>query len=363
MKNVRIPFIPLDYEDRYKAVEKELMVDYEQGNIYVVSKDDRSVIIDITQKIKDQLERLSGDNVIVNVQGLGEVNLTEIINKLYANGIQLTDIGDEKAIYQSKKDRIDNQSIECKYKRIQITNFDEARNYMVPQKFGDGVRWVYLPGYTGSDDEEYDTGDEDPDDGNKSNKVLSINPINAKIFLMATKRQKTVNLVDNSLVVLPTVLDEFCEIYWYLTTTSQEITLIFGSNVIFRGANQPVVSGKQLYKFVTFDHGETWLAECNVYSNTSVGDPVDDVVTVSYLQKYYLSKIDILADYTSTVDLKKNYATLNYLKDKYYNKDEINERFCTLNNLTTVLENYEPINAEVDARTVLLINKIAEKEE
>ncbi len=42
--NSRYPVIALDYAEKDKAVKKELLVDYNTGNIYVVSATDKTII-------------------------------------------------------------------------------------------------------------------------------------------------------------------------------------------------------------------------------------------------------------------------------------------------------------------------------
>lgn len=83
----RVPIIALSYDERDKAVPKELLVDYDTGKIYVVSAYDKTVIFDLTQEISNYLLEagVNGDNLVVNIDGVGEVNLEEIINNLYSN--------------------------------------------------------------------------------------------------------------------------------------------------------------------------------------------------------------------------------------------------------------------------------------
>ena len=69
--NSRIPVIALPYSERQKAVPKELLIDYETGNIYVVSATDKSIIFNITEKILQKLDSVTGDKIIVNIEGVG----------------------------------------------------------------------------------------------------------------------------------------------------------------------------------------------------------------------------------------------------------------------------------------------------
>ena len=83
----RIPVIPLSYADRHLAVEKELVVDYETGKIYIISSQNREVIFDITEIIKKEASEAAGDNITVEIEGIGHTDIGTILNKLYKSSI------------------------------------------------------------------------------------------------------------------------------------------------------------------------------------------------------------------------------------------------------------------------------------
>lgn len=89
----RIPVIPLSYADRHLAVEKELIVDYETGKIYIISSQNKEVIFDITELIKKEASEAAGDKITVEIEGLGKVNIGDILNELYASNTTLTNSG------------------------------------------------------------------------------------------------------------------------------------------------------------------------------------------------------------------------------------------------------------------------------
>lgn len=263
--NSRIPVIALPYSERHKAVKKELLIDYETGNIYVVSADDKSVIFNITAKILEKLDSVTGDKIIVNIEGIGEVNLVQVLKDLKLEldeKVELSEIG--KDFYVSKPERLDGLSIESKYKNIQIKNFEKAENGMIPQKYNGEIRWVYPIQDDADSGNGLNPGTPDPDDGLET-KVVLIEPVEGKLFLRASRRLMTKNLQRDISVVLPRVLDQYTEIYWNVVTFSYSPILKFQDTVLFNKDNQPIANGFNIYKFSTWDAGETWFGTVEKY--------------------------------------------------------------------------------------------------
>lgn len=86
--NARIPVIPLPYTDKNLAVEKEVIIKYgnedEYPNIYIVDEKDRTKLWDITQGIQMSIQHSSGDNFTIEIEGLGTIELGDILNLLYS---------------------------------------------------------------------------------------------------------------------------------------------------------------------------------------------------------------------------------------------------------------------------------------
>lgn len=265
--NSRIPVIALPYSERQKAVPKELLIDYDTGNIYVVSATDKSVIFNITSKILEKIESLTADKILVNIEGIGEINLVELIKdlKLELDGkLEVSEIG--KDAYLPKTERFDSKSIESKYGNIQIKSFESAENGMIPQKYNGEIRWIYPPDSDQDSTTGTNPGTPDPDDGLET-KVFIIEPVEGKLFLRASRRLITNNLQKDCSIILPRVLDQYTEIYWNVRTYSQPILLKFQSSVIFNTEdNQPSVNSYNVYRFSTWDAGETWLATIERYN-------------------------------------------------------------------------------------------------
>lgn len=85
----RVPVIPLQYSQRQLALKKELLVDYENGKLYIVSATDKNILHDITAKITELVTAniTSGTNLTVDIQGVGIVKLGEYLKVLTEKNI------------------------------------------------------------------------------------------------------------------------------------------------------------------------------------------------------------------------------------------------------------------------------------
>ena len=264
MRNTRIPVIALPYTQKHKAVKKELVVDYDNGKLYVVSAQDSSVLFDITDNIKKQIEI---GNINVNIEGIGEVNLEQ-----YLKGIQhkidstvlVEEIGIND-IFIHKDERLDEVSLESSYRQIQVKGFNSADNYTVPQKYNGSIRWIVPNGFITDND---GTG-QNPNNG-LTNKVYLIEQLNSKIYLNASKRQMSLRLEENVEVIMPIVLDRFCEIYWCIRTYSITPNIFYNTkknNVLFKSGSESMLQPNcyHVLKYTTWDNGVNWLLEIDRY--------------------------------------------------------------------------------------------------
>ena len=347
----RIPIVPLDISQAYKAVPNELIIDRSDGNIYV--KKNGGELINVTESIKEAIEKFNSDNIIVTIEGV-QYTLTEAMIKFLNETIQLKEIGEE-AKYIIKQDRIDDSSIESKFKRVQMRNFDQAENGAFPQKHNGVLRWVKLPEKLAEQLEQADEGN--PDDGIKTS-IRMIEPLNAKVYLQAARNQKTANLHENVRVLLPSILDEFSEVYWMARTYAFKPTLLFPTNVYFNTSNQPAENSQNLYIFRTFDGGETWIAELKIYNDTTNGAiDANGSVTLSYLQDNYSTNIELDKKYLEKKTAAEKYYNKEEVREKYFSKQEIIDNYYSSDQIDDILENkYELKDSTVDAQTTLLIN-------
>lgn len=329
MMKSRVPVIALSYSDKHKAVPKELLVDYETGNIYVVSATDKSVIFNVTEQIKEQLDKVSGDKIEVNIDGIGIINLTELLTKITKESITVKDVG-KADVYIPRKERIDGVSIQSVYKRIQIAGFDTAESGMIPQKYVDGIRWIYPPQQPeGGGSNPGDPSIPNPEDGFDT-KVHVIEPVNGKLYLRASKRQKTNNLHEDIRLILPRTLDNFCEIFWCVKTYSYRPNITFAGNTLFSTENQPNPDAYQVYRFSTWDAGETWFGTLTIYDNSSNSVPgLNEPIDLEYLKAHYYNKTEIDSRYLDKDEIDYEYVSKQFMKDKYFTKEDIKEGYFT----------------------------------
>lgn len=139
-KSGRIPVIALDYSSRQLAEKRELLIDYENAKIYVVSAEDRTVIYDITAKIIQTFKE-SGDisNFTVEVEGLGTYNLGDVISKIYLSRLNLVE--DKEFQYNAPTTSFDNTSLAIYDRQASLVNFKSANDRTVPMKVDGYLQW------------------------------------------------------------------------------------------------------------------------------------------------------------------------------------------------------------------------------
>lgn len=346
----RNPVIALDYSEKHKAVPKELLVDYENGAIYVVSAHDKSVIFDITDRIYEQIKNMSGDNIEISIEGIGNVKLTDIIKQLHQDildSVKVINTGSD-INYVARENVLDDKSLSIVNRNIEIEGFSKAEKHMIPRKGENGkIEWInmpMIPDISGSGGPGI-IPPGNPDDGNIT-EVFVIEPVNDKLYLRPTRRQKSVNLDRNCKVILPRVLDSFSEIEWYVVTNSFCPMLKFGSNVIWSNIleTQPQANAHQVYKFKSWDSGETWLAELVPYGKSANTNLVD----MDYLEKNYFNKNQIQNDYYNKEQVDEKISAINTLNpDNYYTKDKMHELYYDRRQVDEILDDLGHSNVDL----------------
>ena len=139
-KTGRIPVIALDYSSRQLAEKRELLVDYKNAKLYVVSAEDKTVIYDITDKIVQTFKE-SGDisDFTVEVECLGTYKLGDVISKIYLARIDL--IEDKEFQYNAPTTSFDNNSIAIYDRQASLVNFNTANDRTVPMKVDGYLQW------------------------------------------------------------------------------------------------------------------------------------------------------------------------------------------------------------------------------
>lgn len=140
-KSGRIPVIALDYSSRQLAQKRELLVDYKNAKLYVVSAEDRTVIYDLTDNIIKAFKESGGaSDFTIEIEGLGTYKLGDIINQLYTSKIDL--IEDKEFQYNAPTVSFDNKSLAIYDRQASMLNFNRANDRTVPMKKDDALVWM-----------------------------------------------------------------------------------------------------------------------------------------------------------------------------------------------------------------------------
>nr|DAI13100.1 MAG TPA: hypothetical protein [Caudoviricetes sp.] len=325
----RTPVIALDYKDKHKAIEKEILIDYENGgHIYVVSATDREVIFDVTKNILNSLELVTGEHIEVEIEGVGRVNLTEFLNtvKVEINrGIKAHPISDEVS-YISKNNVYDHRSIDVRNNDVQLKGFREAPVGTFPIKGKDGkISWVKLAddfqgtnlsGIERDRDHKDIIGPSNPDNGQRL-EASDNPPYNGKVYLRSSRNQVTTDPMENLVVVLPKdTLDRYSRIRWMLLTSEEFCPeLKFDGKIQWDNSmdTQPAKGSHNLYTFETWTGGEMWIGRAETFNNTGFTN-----VSSEYLNKHYYNKHD----------LDGSFYNKAYIDEHFYNKEGTEDKIA-----------------------------------
>ena len=265
--NDRFPMIPLDYSQRHRACKKEILFDYKTGKLYVVSAKDKTIIHDITQNILDVVSReVKADNLVVDIEGVGKVNLKKYISDLKNKGIHATTLSDKTAIGYTSYDLA---SICNRDGVIQLYNFWKAQPGQVPTIDENGIlQWV-------NPDTMYFVKDVTPSsDGN-----------------ITLSDRYNASTVSNRLVLTIQAVRDYTIISWKVTTTSSELVIEPGVNMNIRLEYDNDLhmnpNSVHIYTFETFDHGATWFESVKKYTTGNAKLDRD------YLNTYYYNKTEV----------------------------------------------------------------------
>lgn len=253
----RIPVRPLPYSDRDLAMTRELVIDYDKGNIYITDKDDPTMLIDITKLIADSyLSNINGDKTNVTING--EVyNLADILTELKQNKITILNSADTQAVPASVN--YDHNSVSIKDNMVSLYGFTDAPNFSTPMKKDNVLVWLTPE----------DSGDpSEPTPGANIN-VIDISPTNDYIILYNKPFQYTkitTSPRSNFLIKLPLSMPKFSRLRWKIDTDVQ-LSLSFPSNIIWIDDDimatpvQKLIAAGHSYliDLETWDFGTTWM--------------------------------------------------------------------------------------------------------
>ena len=217
--------------------------------MYIASAKDSSVLIDVTQQILNLISTdMSADNMIIEVEGQGRVNLKEYINYLKSNMLKVDVYGGKKCLPSYGYDF---SSITNKDGIIQLNNF-----------------WVAKAGYVPYMD-QFNTLRWSTPDGTSPIVEAALDDANNVIL---KDRFSYSNIGDGVIIKLATPDEDesrHTTLFWKVESGSVEpiiyihddckVYLEFGNDISMKP------NAIHIYRFETWDKGETWFESVKKY--------------------------------------------------------------------------------------------------
>ena len=258
--HARVPIVALDYTDRHMRRLKELMIDYTNGNIYVTDANDINVIHSLVDQIsKNITNNITGDDIIVKIEGIGIINLTKFLNDINSSILKM-EVEDNGSALPSLS--LDNVSIEGLDGKIQISDFDKAKDNYIPQKFNGRLRWV-----------KANVGINATESPVIINGSLNLEP--GGVYRSMDLPANVTVTVDNNLV------SNYGKIIWNISIGNVIPTFTFPDNVKFAYNTDTELTKNSIvtYELETFTGGNLWLAKSTKWLNISEKEITEAYIT------------------------------------------------------------------------------------
>ena len=258
--HARVPIVALDYTDRHMRKLKELMVDYTNGNLYVTDANDINVIHSLVDQIsKNITNNITGDDIIVKIEGIGTINLTKFLNDINSSILKM-EVEDNGSALPSLS--LDNSSIEGLDGKIQISDFDKAKDNYIPQKFNGRLRWV-----------KANVGINATESPVIINGSLNLEP--GCVYRSMDLPANVTVTVDNNLV------SNYGKIIWNISIGNVIPTFTFPANVKFAYNTDTELTKNSIvtYELETFTGGNLWLAKSTKWLNISEKEITEAYIT------------------------------------------------------------------------------------
>jgi hypothetical protein len=271
--NDRVPVILLDYSQRWRAHKKELLFDYNEGKLYVVSADDKSRIFDITQRILDLVSTdISADGLIVNIDGVGSVNLKQYITNLKAAALNANTFGGKAPVPNAAYDF---NSIVNKDGIIMISDFHKAKEDQVPVCRGGVVRWDY------------------------STAVEPVHTVQPDVdYMVRLKDVNNVTTLENGCTLHLTAKNpsgSYNVINWCVKSGDIVPRIRIASDInLYQEYKSDLdidLKAVHIYKFESFDGGMTWFESVKKYTLRSA--IIHDRIDYDFLLDNYYTKSEV----------------------------------------------------------------------
>ena len=266
-ENGRFPLIALDYKDRNIANKKELLIDYDTGRIYIVSADNKSVIFDVTEQILTLVgNEVKGDNITINVESLGKVNLKKFVLDMKSKGLHTTPLKGDGGVGTFAYDF---KSISNKDNVIQIHNFWKAQPGQVPTVDSNGVLiWSEIGSFYN---------------------VVHVDPDTTGVYVLNNRYNEST--IDSNVVLKLETNQPYCIMSWKIVSgdTKPSIELDSSFEIVkeYESDFDMPANSTFIYEFETFDGGQTWYEKVKKYI------PGNDIVSTDYIEEHIYSKEEV----------------------------------------------------------------------
>lgn len=289
----RTPLIALELEHQARAVEREILIDYDRKEIWVVSPTDRNKLINLTSNIKqavmNYIDSYQGSqltditNTYVTIDGIGRINVAEFLKFISENSVHGFPANNGKPMALSRL-AYDNESILALRNKVVVAGFPEAGEDYIPVKMNGTIQWVpisNLPTPEGYTPNKYDIND--------------ILPIDDVITLTENPIQRSLNLEGMISLKLPIPTEtNYCYIKWIVSTEDKLNTaILFDKRIVWRYVTDADMArgSVYIYEFETYDSGNTWYGKKTSFNNSIDGD---SIITREEINANYFTKQEII---------------------------------------------------------------------
>lgn len=133
-KLTRFPIAALPYSRVNEAVPREIVIDYDNGDIYVMNENGK--LIELSRSI-------SASSVYIKNENGDIVSLETLLHEIIAKTLDVKEV-DQMAIFRIPNPaQFDLKSVILKNNLVQVYNFDQAQEDSIPVKINDRITWVH----------------------------------------------------------------------------------------------------------------------------------------------------------------------------------------------------------------------------
>lgn len=268
----KIAIIPLPGDLNTLAQKGELVVDHENHKVYITDYNDASVKHDITNWIAENLGRIDGDIIEVEIEGLGVVNLKEFLSSLNLQ-VQTRTIEAKNVTGTSYYfgNQINEQLFTKNVKgEMEIGGFSDAPNNTILVKRDGKIKYIIAPNFDGSGGGSGGGGNTGGGlDGAYTGEVFELTVMNGNLFPSVSMTQVANQIGGNVNITLPGVETEYAKLSIMINTSKVDLLTVTYTNNVFLEENYEnafQINSNYYLEFMTFNKGTTWFASKKIYN-------------------------------------------------------------------------------------------------